>query len=81
MDTTHPPDDEGEMELKLLGREIKRRREQLGWTQDTLAKAAGLSLMCIYFVEAAKRRPRYDTLKRISRALGCHVAVLTLHHA
>lgn len=78
----HPlPDDEGERDLQLLAREIRRRREQLGWSQADLAKAAGLSPMCIYFVESAKRRPRYDTLKRISRALGCHVAVLTIHTA
>mgnify|MGYP000019263161 CR=1 FL=1 len=50
--------------------QIKAARALLNWTQDTLAKAAGLSLPAINNLERGLTSPRKETLTAIEIALG-----------
>ena len=41
--------DERRLDFHALGREIKRKREAKGWTQEYLAQLVDLSLIHIYY--------------------------------
>ena len=56
-----------------LGKQIKKQRRKLGYTQDQLAEKSGLSTKYIQFVESASRTPSLKTLYRIAKALGVKV--------
>ena len=50
---------------------LQRRREHLGWTQDTLATKAGLSTDAVSAIERGTRRfPQRETVRRLVEALG-----------
>lgn len=49
--------------------QIKAARALLGWTQDDLAKASGLSKPMINLLERRKSNPKVDSLAAIERAL------------
>ena len=51
---------------KILGAKIRRSREDLGLTQDTLAKGVGLSGEFISLLELGKRTPSLETLTKIA---------------
>lgn len=53
-----------------VGRRILKLREELGWTQDTLADRAGLSLNFIACVERGEKGLGFDSIIKISRALS-----------
>ncbi len=53
-----------------LGDRIKRRRTELGWTQDVLADKAGISKGFLSDVENSKRNVSADTLLDIAKVLG-----------
>ncbi len=51
---------------KVLGAKIRRSREDLGLTQDTLAKGVELSSEFISLLELGKRKPSLETLTKIA---------------
>jgi transcriptional regulator with XRE-family HTH domain len=54
-----------------LGRKIKKRRIEMGWTQDQLAKASGYSRVHISRLENSRiTNPGIETLQKISYCLG-----------
>ena len=53
-----------------LGDRIKARRTDLGWTQDVLAKKAGISKGFLSDVENGKRSIGAETLLDLARVLG-----------
>ncbi len=53
-----------------IGERIKRRRVELGWTQDTLAQKAGLSKSFLSDIENNKRKVGADKLLDVGRVLG-----------
>ncbi len=55
---------------KLLGPRLKRAREAVNLSQGAFAKALGLSSEYISLLEAGKRTPSLDTLKKISTFLN-----------
>lgn len=62
-----------------LGREIKKRREQLGLTQEQLGTKAGYAkgaAVAISRIENGKQRPRTANLARIAKALDTTEASL-----
>lgn len=59
-----------------LGKNIKRRRIELGITQQELADKLGLSLNFIGKIEVAFSKPSLDTLLKIARGLEISVSDL-----
>src|SRR3954449_2337831 len=55
---------------QTVGDRIKKRRNELGWTQDVLAEKAGISKSFLSDLENAKRSVGADTLLDIGRVLG-----------
>lgn len=55
--------------LTSIAREIITRRLAAGWTQDKLARQAGLRVETISRLEGAKHHPQQATIDKIDRAL------------
>lgn len=53
-----------------VGRAIRKRREQLGWTQQLAAERVGMSVEGYARIERGARMPGVDTFVRICRGLG-----------
>lgn len=53
-----------------VGERIKKRRQELGWTQDQLAQKAGISKSFLSDLENGKRSVGAENLLDIARALG-----------
>jgi y4mF family transcriptional regulator len=56
--------------MPSVGERIKKRRNELGWTQDALAQKAGVSKSFLSDLENGKRNVGADTLLEIARALS-----------
>src|SRR5829696_7706923 len=59
-----------------VGREIRRLREEKGWSQAKLAGAADMGVSGISQIETGARNPSAVTLSKIAEALGVGVADL-----
>ncbi len=59
-----------------VGERIKKRRAELGWTQDQLAQKAGLSKSFLSDLENGKRSVGAENLLEIARALGVSIDFL-----
>ncbi len=62
---------------KLLGKNIKQRRQKLGLTQQQLADELNLSLNFVGKIEVAFSKPSLDTLIEIADTLETTVSELT----
>jgi transcriptional regulator with XRE-family HTH domain len=60
----------------ILGRNVKRLRQQKKLTQEQLAFEAEIDLTYVGGIERGKRNPSLLVMARISRALGVHVTKL-----
>src|SRR6267142_5495058 len=56
--------------MESTGERIRKRRQELGWTQDTLAQKAGISKGFLSDLENDKRGVNADTLLEIAQALN-----------
>jgi transcriptional regulator with XRE-family HTH domain len=56
--------------MASVGERIKKRRAELGWTQEQLAQKAGISKSFLSDLENSKRSVGADNLLDIARALG-----------
>ena len=54
-----------------LGKEIRQRRERLGWTQQILAEKVGITGAFLSEIETEKKRPSYETLSALATVLNC----------
>lgn len=61
------------MPYSQLGEEIKKLREERGWTQEDLAEKAGLNPTHLGFIEQGRKEPRLKTLQKIASALNVQV--------
>lgn len=59
-----------------IGKTIRKYRKEKGLTQNELAKFAGVNEVTIRSYEAEKYKPKFETLVKISDALGVHVGDL-----
>ncbi|MDP9421389.1 MAG: helix-turn-helix domain-containing protein [Pseudomonadota bacterium] len=66
-----------ELVLRELGRRIRARREDLEWTQETLAFFAGLDRSYVGGVERGERNVTFTVLCCFAAALKCDVGALT----
>lgn len=53
-----------------FGQRIKKRRKELAFTQDDLAKALSVTPQHISAIEQDKRTPSLDSLVKIAKELG-----------
>ena len=58
-------------ELRVLGTNLNKLRQQTGLSQDKLAVKADLTKRYIQMIEAGQKCPTLHTLKRIKTALDC----------
>lgn len=58
-----------------LGAAIRRRRGELGLTQDDLAMSIGVNRKVIGQLEGGKETVRLDIVLRAARALGLNIGV------
>jgi transcriptional regulator with XRE-family HTH domain len=63
--------------LETLGRRIRDRRGELGWTQEQLADIAHIDRSYIGGVERGERNVTFTMLCKICIALRCDLGVLT----
>jgi len=58
-----------------LGRTVRQLREQRGWSQSDLAKAAGMTQSAVARFEAGGTVPTLPILDRIARAMDAELTV------
>ncbi len=66
-----------ELFYKNLGKNIKKRRKELGLTQQELADKLGISLNFMGKIEVAFSKPSLDTLIDIAEKMETTVAELS----
>ena len=64
--------------MSSVGERIKKRRTELGWTQDVLAQKAGVSKSFLSDLENGKRKVGADTLLDIAQALSLSLDYLMI---
>src|SRR6266536_2565827 len=61
---------------KGFGAEVKRRRVQLGMSQEKLAERANLHRTYVSDVEGGKRNPSLASIQRLTLALGASLGAI-----
>ena len=64
------------MLASMLGKEIRRRRKALDWSQDRLARKARITPHSLSSIETGKRDPSISTIEALAGALGISAAEL-----
>lgn len=59
-----------------LGSNVRRRREDLNWSQDKAAKECGLSVRSYCAIERGEANSKFLTLVKISEGLKMDIADL-----
>lgn len=67
----------GEAVLEELGKRIRARRKELGWSQEKLALVADIDRSYVGGVERGERNVTFTVLCRLAETLRCDVAALT----
>ncbi len=62
--------------MARVGEEIKRLREDRGWTQPRLAVEAGIAVSAVSQIENGRRSPNVSTLEKLAATFGVEVADL-----
>jgi transcriptional regulator with XRE-family HTH domain len=68
-----------ELFLKEVGLFLNHRRYDLGWSQEEVAAAAGLSRAEIHHIEHGTTNEGLRTLKRVCLALGVSLGEVVTH--
>jgi transcriptional regulator with XRE-family HTH domain len=63
--------------LLPLAKAIRRRREELGWSQEELADRCGFDRTYISMLERGRRNPSFLNLLKLSDGLEISVSTLT----
>ena len=58
------------MDYNDFGARVRRRRQQLGWTQEQLARELGVSTSFIGHVERGSRKASLETLVSIAKCMN-----------
>ena len=66
-----------DIDAKYIADRSRFIRKTLGWTQENLADAAGLTTRTVEKVESGRHVPNEQTLRSLARALGFDVAVFS----
>src|SRR5215210_6652598 len=65
-----------EVRMREVGAEIRRRRQERGWSGAQLAVYAGMAPSAISQIETGRRSPNAGSLEKIARALQVEVVDL-----
>lgn len=57
---------------KIFASNVRRFREERGWTQETLAERMGVAINTIQAYEGHRRWPKPEYIAPLARALGIH---------
>jgi transcriptional regulator with XRE-family HTH domain len=60
----------------MIGEEIRRRRQEKGWTGTQLAEKAGMAPSAVSQIETGRRSPHSASVIKLAAALECEVADL-----
>ncbi len=58
-------------QIRLFGLEIKRRRLELGLTQEEFAERSGLHRTYVSGIERGERNPTFGTIFQLANGLNC----------
>lgn len=58
------------MHLSEIIQVLKKRREELGVTQEHLAELSGVGLRTLKSLESGKSNPTYQTLNNLAEVMG-----------
>ncbi len=61
---------------RRLGAVLREKRSQRKWSQDEIARKAGLSRTSVYYIERGEQECTLDTFVRLSGALKVKASVL-----
>lgn len=61
---------------KIISKRIKKRRNDLGMTQEDLAEKVGVSRVYIGYVEQGRNTPSLEILEKIAKALKVKLSEL-----
>lgn len=64
------------METSTVGKRIKEKREEAGWTQTGLAKIAGITPSALSQIESGDRFPSTLVLHKLAKALSTSIDYL-----
>ena len=64
--------------VRIVGTKIRKLREEMGLTQEDLAKSVGLSSEFISLLELGRRSPSLDSLSRIAKVLDKKISFFLL---
>jgi transcriptional regulator with XRE-family HTH domain len=65
------------MDMEMLGKRLRERREQIGLSQTEVAKQTGIIQGDLSLLERGKKRALWaDTLIRLAETLGCSLDYL-----
>lgn len=56
--------------MKTFGEKLKDRRNELGLSQDALARMCGISARSVYGYESGEKEPRRSTVIKLANALS-----------
>jgi transcriptional regulator with XRE-family HTH domain len=59
-----------------LGEAVRQLREKRGATQEAIAREAGITTATLSLIERGQANPTWDTLKKITAALGSSMGEL-----
>jgi len=58
------------MHLAEIIKSLKKRREELGVTQEHLAELSGVGLRTLKSLEGGKSNPTFETLNKLAEVMG-----------
>jgi transcriptional regulator with XRE-family HTH domain len=64
------------LERDAFADNLRRLREERGWTQEQLADAAGLHLNHVSKLENCHREPKVRTISKLAKGLGVNAGPL-----
>lgn len=65
------------MNVKEIGKEIRKRRKFLRITQIDLAEITGIAVRSLQYIERGQMNPSVEQLEKILEALGLEIIVRT----
>ncbi len=70
------PPMQGPDSCKVLGRRIRKLRDQRGWSQEEFADICGINRSYMGRIERGELNLTLDTLQKVSKGLGRSVSAL-----